>query len=75
MTTPQPDRPPVEPDRIKKGMAITISILCGTVAALVSYTLSRLLDGTPLIGLGFSGTSFMAITTLVVMVEKELDLL
>jgi hypothetical protein len=56
-------------------MAVMIGILCGTVAALASYILSRFLGGAPLIALGFSGTSFMAVTTLVVMIEKELGVL
>jgi hypothetical protein len=75
MTATPPAPSPAGPDRTQKGMAVMIGILCGTVAALASYILSRFLGGAPLIALGFSGTSFMAVTTLVVMIEKELGVL
>ncbi|MFJ3575888.1 hypothetical protein [Streptomyces rubiginosohelvolus] len=56
-------------------MAIIIGLLCGVVAALVAHVLCQHLGGAPLVGLGYSGGSFVALTTLIVMLEKELGLL
>lgn len=75
MATPTPQVTPAPLDQTKKVMAIIIGLLCGVVAALVAYVLCRHLGGTPLVGLGYSGGSFIAVTTLIVMLQKELGLL
>ncbi|WP_143661163.1 hypothetical protein [Streptomyces sp. M41(2017)] len=75
MATPTPPIPPAPLDQTKKVMAVIIALLCGVVAALLAYVLCQHLGGTPLVGLGYSGGSFIALTTLIVMLEKELGLL
>lgn len=75
MTTPR--RLPVQarPDQSKRVMAVTIGLLAGIIAALMAYMLCLHLGGTPLVGLGYSGGSFIALTSLIVTLEKELGLL
>jgi hypothetical protein len=75
MATPTPHITPAPHDQTKKVMAIIIGLLCGVVAALVAHVLCQHLGGAPLVGLGYSGGSFVALTTLIVMLEKELGLL
>ncbi|MGW1768271.1 hypothetical protein ACWCQL_30035 [Streptomyces sp. NPDC002073] len=72
---PNPTTGPGNPDQTKKIMAIIIALLCGTTAALTAYLLSRHLGATPLEGLGYSGISFLTVTTLVKTIEEHIGLL
>ncbi|GAA2699472.1 hypothetical protein GCM10010095_71090 [Streptomyces anthocyanicus] len=62
-------------DQTQRVMAIIIGLLSGIIAALMAFVLSRHLGGVPLVGMGYSGGSFIAASTLVIMIEKELGFL
>ncbi|MEW2115899.1 hypothetical protein AB0945_12000 [Streptomyces sp. NPDC005474] len=70
MTTPPPG-----PSRTVKVMALVISILCGLVAALIAFTLSRHLEATALQALTYSAGSFMAVAAFARSVQGSLGLL
>ncbi|WP_078888032.1 hypothetical protein [Streptomyces sp. NRRL S-118] len=72
---PGPGPAPGPPDQTKKVMAIIIAVLCGTVAGLIAYLLGRHLGATPLEGLGCSGISFLAVTSLVKAIEEKVGVL
>lgn len=75
MPTPRGIAAQARPDQTKRVMAIAIGLLSGIIAAQMAYMLCRHLGGTPLVGLGYSGGSFIALTSLIVTLEKELGLL
>ncbi|MFJ9648913.1 hypothetical protein [Streptomyces sp. NPDC101206] len=74
-TTPDPQAADSGPTKTEKIMAVIIAILCGTIAALIAFILTRHLDGTMLAGLGASGSSFLAVAGFVAWIEEKLHLL
>ncbi|MFD3719805.1 hypothetical protein [Streptomyces sp. NPDC058674] len=74
-TTPDPQPADNSPTKTEKVMAVVIAILCGIVAALIAFILTRHLDGTMLAGIGASGTSFLAVAGFIAWIEEKLHLL
>lgn len=73
-TTPPASTPP-GPSRTVKVMALIIAILCGLVAALTAFTLSRHLEATNLQAIAYSGVSFLGVAAFVKAVQEKLGLL
>ncbi|MFK0254929.1 hypothetical protein [Streptomyces sp. NPDC090445] len=63
------------PTKTEKVMAITIAILCGIVAALIAFLLTRHLGGTALMGTGASASTFITVAGFVAWIEEKLHLL
>ncbi|MFJ3667168.1 hypothetical protein ACIPSE_11990 [Streptomyces sp. NPDC090106] len=75
MTSIQTPLTPPGPSRTVKVMALVIAFLCGAVAALTAFTLSRHLDATGLEAVTYAGVSFLGVTSLAVAVQEKLGLL
>lgn len=75
MATAPPEPTPPGPSRTVKVMALIIATLCGLVAALTAFTLSRHLDATGLQAIAYSGVSFVAVTAFVKAVQEKLGVL
>ncbi|MEU9032676.1 hypothetical protein AB0D46_35260 [Streptomyces sp. NPDC048383] len=56
-------------------MALIIAILCGLVAALTAFTLSRALEATGLQAIAYAGVSFLGIAAFTKAVQEKLGLL
>lgn len=70
-----PTSTPPGPSRTVKVMALIIAILCGLVAALTAFALSRHLEATGLEALAYAGVSFLGVTAFVIAVQEKLGLL
>ncbi|GGZ81493.1 hypothetical protein [Streptomyces subrutilus] len=75
MATTPPTSTPPGPSRTVKVMALTIALLCGLVAAVSAFTLSRHLEATGLEAVAYSGGSFLGATALAQVVQEKLGLL
>lgn len=74
-TTAPPAPTPPGPSRTVKVMALIIAILCGLVAALTAFALSRHLEATSLEALTYAGVSFLGVTAFATGVQEKLGFL